>query len=138
MNIVTRRARFSASHRLFNPNFSDEENDRVFGLCANSYGHGHNYVLEISIKGEPEKETGYVVDLKDLNDLIDRLILKPCDHKHLNFQVPFLKDVIPTVENLSKCFFDVLQPEIHKISKGRLYSVKVIETENNWAEYRHD
>ncbi|MCH9609310.1 MAG: hypothetical protein S4CHLAM45_07820 [Chlamydiales bacterium] len=138
MNKVTRVAKFSASHRLFNPSFSDEKNNEIFGLCNNPHGHGHNYTLEVTIHGTPDKETGYIIDLKRLKELINTLIIFPCDHKHLNHQVPFLKEINPTVENLAECFFLRLQPEIEKITHGSLYSVKVSETDNNWAEYCHE
>lgn len=138
MTKVTRRAKFNAAHRLYNPSWSDEKNEQVFGLCANPYGHGHNYVVEVTIEGIPDKETGYLVDLKHLKTLIDRLIIQPCDHKNLNEQVPFLKGIIPTVENLAECFFHQLFPEVKKITSGTLHSVKVFETENNWAKFSNE
>ncbi len=138
MTRVTRQIKFSASHRLFNPKWSDEKNNQVFGLCANELGHGHNYTLEVSVEGSVDKESGYIVDLKLLKELINELIVNPCDHKHLNYQVPFLKNVIPTVENLAEVFFHRLAPEVAKISTGCLHSVKIYETDNNWAEYSHD
>ncbi len=136
MNIVTKRVQFCAAHRLYNPTFSEEKNDEIFGPCANPYGHGHNYTVEVSVIGEIDEETGYIVDLKKLKNLLNRLIVKPCDHKHLNFQVDFLKGIIPSVENLAEVFFKRIEPEISTITEGRLFSVKVRETENNSAEYR--
>ena len=101
------------------------------------HGHGHNYIVEVSILGEIDKETGYIVDLKKLKNLLNKLIVDPCDHKHLNFQVDFLENIVPSVENLAQVFFKRIEPEICTITNGELYSVKVSETENNWAEYRN-
>src|SRR4051812_19265842 len=100
MVYVTRRAHFLASHRVFNPTFSDEKNESVFDKCNNFHGHGHNYRLEVTVKGTPDPETGYVIDLKLLARLIDQEIVDKVDHKHLNFDVDFLRGVIPTAENI--------------------------------------
>lgn len=136
MLIVTRKLHFSAAHRLYNPKFTDQKNKEIFQACENM--HGHNYIVEVSLTGTPEKETGYLIDLKILKTLIEDLIVNPCDHKVLNHQVDFLEHIIPTVENLAECFFKRLLPEIKKISKAKLYSLKLYETERNWAEYRED
>lgn len=129
---VTRRARFSAAHRLYNPNFSDERNREVYGLCCNPNGHGHDYRLEVTLKGEPDPETGMIVDLKWLKRVIDERVVQLLDHKHLNLDVPFLEGVIPTVENLARAIWDILEASL----PGRtLFSVKLLETENNWAVY---
>jgi 6-pyruvoyltetrahydropterin/6-carboxytetrahydropterin synthase len=133
MIYITRKAEFSAAHRLFNPEFSDEENKRTFDMCANFHGHGHNYVLEVTVIGEPDKNTGYVIDLKILKKIIDEEIIKHVDHKHLNFDVDFLKDIIPTAENLSVKFWERLSG---KIKNGKLYSIKLYESENNFVEYK--
>lgn len=130
---VTRRETFSASHRLYNPNFSDEENERIFGKCNNLNGHGHNYVVEVTVAGEPDVKTGYVIDLKLLKKIIRDNAINKLDHKNLNLDVDFLKDKIPTAENIAIGVWDQLKD---KITSGRLYSVKVLETENNYAEYR--
>lgn len=133
MVYVTRRATFSSSHILFNPELSDEENFSLFDKCANKMGHGHNYVVEITVAGEPDIRTGYVIDLKKLKMIIKQVVLDKVDHKHLNYEVEFLKGVIPTAENIAKGIWRVLEP---KIVEGKLYSVRLHETENNIVEYR--
>ena len=133
MVYLTRREHFCASHRLFNPKFSEEENLRTYGKCAYPNGHGHNYEIEVTVSGEPESDTGMIIDLKKLADIIDDEIVNKVDHKHLNFDIDFLNGVIPTAENLAVTFWRLLQG---KIGGGRLYSVKVYETPNNFAEYR--
>ncbi|HXG39093.1 MAG TPA: 6-carboxytetrahydropterin synthase [Bacteroidota bacterium] len=135
MVYVTRRATFSASHRLYNPSFSDERNHEVFGKCANPNGHGHNYVLEVTVGGEPKSETGYVIDLSKLKLIIKQEIIDKVDHKHLNHDVDFLQGVIPTAENIVKAFWAILAP---RITEGRLVSLRLHETENNVVEYRGD
>ncbi len=133
MVYVTRKAEFSAAHRLFNPKFSDEQNEAVFDKCNNPSGHGHNYTLEVTVSGEPNQESGYVIDLKKLNRLIDEEVIDKVDHKHLNYDVDFLKGIIPTAENLAIAFWRILCP---KITEGRLYSVRVYESDKNYVEYR--
>ena len=132
MIYVTRKATFSASHRLFNPTFSDQKNDDVFDKCNNFFGHGHNYVLEVTVKGLPDPQTGYVIDLKDLKRILDDRIVDLVDHKHLNFDVDFLHGVIPTVENLCVAFW--LQLADH-LPSGELHSIKLWESDQNVAEY---
>jgi 6-pyruvoyltetrahydropterin/6-carboxytetrahydropterin synthase len=131
MVYVTRRATFSASHRLHNPELSEQENLEVFDKCANLHGHGHNYVLEVTVMGEPDPKTGYVIDLKKLKEILNREIVSKVDHKHLNIDVDFLKGVIPTAENIAKTFWTVLEP---KIPEGTLYRIRLHETENNVVE----
>lgn len=133
MVYLTRKEHFCASHRLFNPEFSDEKNLATYGKCAYPNGHGHNYEIEVTVAGEPEASTGMIMDLKKIADIVEAEILDKVDHKHLNFDVPFLKGVIPTAENLAMIFWKLLSP---KISSGKLYSIKVYETSNNFAEYR--
>ncbi len=133
MVYVTRRVTFSAAHRLFNPRWSEEQNWAVFDKCANPNGHGHNYVLEVTVAGIPDPETGYVLDLKLLARLIEEEILSKVDHKHLNHDVDFLQGVNPTVENLAVAFWRILE---QKLPAGRLHAVRVYESENNYAEYR--
>jgi 6-pyruvoyltetrahydropterin/6-carboxytetrahydropterin synthase len=132
MIYVTRRAHFSASHRLFNPTFSDGRNDAVFDKCNNPNGHGHNYRLEVTVKGIPDPETGYVIDLKLLARIIDDEIIDKVDHKHLNLDVDFLRGIIPTAENIAVCFWRILEP---RISSGSLHAVKLYESDNNFVEY---
>ena len=133
MVYLTRREQFCASHRLYSPKFSEQENFEIYGKCAYPNGHGHNYEIEVTVVGEPEKETGMILDLKKLADLIDDEIVDKVDHKHLNLDVDFLRGVIPTAENLAIVFWKILCP---KIAAGRLFSVRVYETPNNFAEYR--
>ncbi len=130
---VTRREVFSAAHRLFNPDWNDAKNDEIFGMCNNYYGHGHNYTLEVVVTGEPSPETGYLIDLKILKKIIKENIISKLDHKNLNFDVDFLKDKNPTVENIVVGIWNELKD---KIPAGELYSVKIYETENNYAEYK--
>ncbi|HCA79561.1 MAG TPA: 6-pyruvoyl tetrahydrobiopterin synthase [Bacteroidetes bacterium] len=131
MIYVTRRLTFSASHRLFNPSFSAAENERIFDKCSNVHGHGHNYVLEVTVAGEPNPETGYVIDLKKLKAIVMREIIEKVDHKHLNHDVEFLSGIIPTAENIARAFWKILEPQI---TEGKLHSVRLHETENNVVE----
>src|SRR5438105_1401197 len=112
MIYVTRRAQFSAAHRLFNPAFSDQKNEEVFDKCNNFFGHGHNYTLEVTVAGVPDAATGYVIDLKKLGRLIDEHILAHVDHKHLNHDVPELEGIIPTAENIALVFWNILSKHI--------------------------
>jgi 6-pyruvoyltetrahydropterin/6-carboxytetrahydropterin synthase len=133
MVTIIRRETFSASHRLFNPAFTDEENERTFGKCNNPNGHGHNYVLEVEVSGEVDPATGYVVDLKELKRIIRSEVVARVDHKHLNLDVDFLRGVIPTAENIAIGIWNCLAP---KVPGGRLACVRLRETENNVVEYR--
>ena len=133
MLYVTRREVFSASHRLFNKELSEEENQNIFGKCNNPNGHGHNYVLEVVVAGDVDPKTGYVIDLKLLKKIIRENVIYKVDHKNLNMDVDFLKDKIPTAENIALGVWDQLKD---KIPSGKLYSVKLYETENNYVEYK--
>ena len=132
---VTRRVHFCAAHRLHNPEESAEWNEATFGPCNNAQWHGHNYELEVTVAGEPDPRTGYLIDLKELKGILEETVLDPCDHKNLNEQVPFLQGIIPTAENLAKAFWAVLEPAIGT-DQRRLASVKLFETPRNIAEYR--
>ena len=133
MVYLKRKEHFCASHRLFYPVFTEEQNLEIYGKCAWPNGHGHNYEIEVTVVGEPDPRTGMIIDLKKLSDLIEAEIIIKVDHKHLNFDVDFLKGIIPTAENLAISFWNILAPAI---KAGKLYSVKVFETDNNMAEYR--
>ena len=133
MIYITRRLEFCASHRLFNPNFSDRENEEIFGLCNNPNGHGHNYVLEVTVRGEVNPETGMVLDLKTLKKLIKHEIIDCVDHKNLNVDVQFLNGVIQTAENIAIKFWDILEP---KIENGTLHELKLYESERNFVVFR--
>lgn len=132
MVFVTRKATFSAAHRLYNPTFTDEQNDLVFDKCNNPHGHGHNYTLEVTIRGVPAPETGYVIDLKVLKHIMDTYIIDLVDHKHLNYDVDFLRGIIPTVENLCLAFWKQLE---NKLPSGELHRIRVYESEANVADY---
>ena len=127
--MVGRRESFNAAHQLCDPGLSDDENRRLFGKCANL--HGHNYVLEVVVTGEIDRTTGYVLDLKRLSDLITRRVIQDVDHRNLNTDVSWLKGRVPTVENLAQAFWERLRPEL---PDGLLRSVRVWETDKNWAE----
>lgn len=137
MIYVTRKAHFNAAHRLHNPEKSDEWNKITFGKCNNPNWHGHNYIIEVTVAGEPDPETGYVIDLSKLKAIINSSVIEPCDHKNLNIEVPFLKNIIPTTENIVKAFYKEMEGDIAEETQGRaeLYSVKLYETERNIAEY---
>jgi len=130
---VYRRAHFSAAHRVFDPALSDEENFNLFGGCSNPTGHGHNYYIEVCIAGEPNQKTGYVIDLKKVNEILQRYFLEKVDHKNLNTDVEFMKNVNPTTENIAIAAWKQLAPHI---TEGKLHSVRIYETEKNFVEYR--
>ena len=134
MMYVTRREHFNAAHKVYNPEWSDAKNLEVFGGCANPNWHGHNYVLHVTVKGEISKETGFVVDLKKLSSLIRTNIIEKVDHKNFNLDVPFLKNVLPSTENVVKTFWNILEGPVSEIG-CKLHSIKLQETENNYAEY---
>ena len=127
--LVGRRETFNAAHQLYDPGLSDEENRRLFGKCTNL--HGHNYVLEVVVAGEVDQASGYVLDLKVLSDIMNGQVIRDVDHRNLNTDVPWLSGRIPTAENLAVTFWERLQPEL---PEGLLRSVRVWETDKNWAE----
>jgi len=132
MILLTRKAEFSASHYYWNEAWSAEENARVFGKCANRNGHGHNYTLEVTVAGEPDPVTGFVVDLKRLKDTIEREVLAAYDHRHLNLEVPEFRTAIPTTENIAVAVWRRLEG---KIEGAKLYRVRVYEMADLFAEY---
>jgi 6-pyruvoyltetrahydropterin/6-carboxytetrahydropterin synthase len=135
---VTRKTHFNAAHRLLNPNKSDDWNRDTFGKCNYPNWHGHNYVLEVTVQGMPDPETGYVIDLGALKEIIERRIIDKCDHRNLNLDVDFLQGIIPSTENLVIAFYEQLKDEVekHASTGSKLYKVKLFETERNFAEYR--
>jgi 6-pyruvoyltetrahydropterin/6-carboxytetrahydropterin synthase len=133
--LVTRRVHFCAAHRLHNPDEEAAWNQEAYGPCNNPQWHGHNYELEVTVSGEPDERTGYVIDLKELKDILEEKILRPCDHMNLNEQVPFLEGVNPTAENLVKAFWAEIEPALNN-DQRRLQSVRLLETPRNIAEYR--
>ena len=132
MVLITRKAEFSASHRLANPGWSDEKNAEVFGV--ESQTHGHNYVLEVTVAGDVDPVNGMIMDLKELKDLITREIVDPWDHRHLNHEAPPFDRVIPTVENLAKETWNRLEPAIRGDGR-RLHSVRLYETADLYVDY---
>lgn len=137
MTFITRRAHFNAAHRLHNPEKSDEWNKKTFGKCNSENWHGHNYDLEVTVAGKISPETGYVIDVGELKQIMRRRIIDKCDHKNLNLDVDFLEGIIPSTENLVKTFYQQLKDEVEEACHevGTLYSVKLFETERNYAEY---
>jgi 6-pyruvoyltetrahydropterin/6-carboxytetrahydropterin synthase len=133
---LTRRATFSASHYYWNDAWPAEKNEAVFGRCANRNGHGHNYTLEVTVAGEPDPVTGFVVDLKWLKDLIEREVLAAYDHRHLNLEVPEFAKAIPTTENIAIAAWKRLAPKIAGVGGARLSRVRIYETPEVFAEYR--
>lgn len=129
---VYRKEHFNAAHRLNNPNFSDEKNKAVFGKCNLPHYHGHNYELIVKITGEVDKETGYVIDLKVLSDLIKEKIINRFDHKNLNLDVAEFKNLNPTAENIVIVIYKLLRPEINEQLELK---IRLFETERNFVEY---
>ncbi len=129
---VSRKTVFNAAHRLYNPKWSDEKNDEVFGLCNNPNYHGHNYTLYVHVTGEIDPETGFVVDLKWLSDLIFAHIEEKFDHRNLNLDLPEFKELNPSAENIARVIWDILRPEIE--SKF-LLKITLYETERNFVEF---
>jgi 6-pyruvoyltetrahydropterin/6-carboxytetrahydropterin synthase len=125
MVYLTRRAEFSASHYYHNPALSPEENQRLFGKCNNPHGHGHNYTLEVTIRGKVDPRSGFVVDLRQLKDTMHREVLDALDHRFLNKEIPEFAQLIPTTENLAITIWERLAP---KLKAAELYRVRVYET----------
>lgn len=136
MVFLTRRATFSASHYYWNEAWSKEKNEQVFGRCANRNGHGHNYTLEVTVAGEPDAVTGFVVDLKWLKDVIEREVLSAYDHRHLNLDAPEFSQAIPTTENIAIAAWRRLEPAVTSAGGASLSRVRVYETPEIFAEYR--
>lgn len=132
---LTRRETFAAAHRLFKPGLSDEENSKMFGKCSNPNWHGHNYTLEVTVVGEVNPETGFVIDIKKLKEIMNEFVISQVDHKNLNLDTDFMKGLNPTSENITIAIWNQLAD---KIPGGKLYSVKLYETENNYFEYKGD
>lgn len=132
MIYITRKEHFSASHILKNSSLSDGKNQQLFGKCNNF--HGHNYYIEVTLSGTPEKESGYLMDLKKLKIIIEKEILIKVDHKFLN-EIEIFKGIIPTTENMAIKFWELLEPKV-KNKNVKLYSIKLYETDKNFVEYR--
>lgn len=132
MIALTRKAEFSSAHYYYNDAWSPDENQRVFGKCANRNGHGHNYTLEVTVEGEVDPVSGFVVDLKALKDVMDREVVQVYDHRHLNLEVPEFRTTIPTTENIAIAIWRRLEP---KIEGARLRRVRVYEMPDLFADY---
>lgn len=132
MVYLTRKEHFNAAHRLRNPNWSDEKNEQVFGKCANKNWHGHNYDLYVTVKGNPDPETGFIVNAKDLSKLIKNEVVDKLDHKNLDLDVEVMKGKMSSTENLIKEIWKMLEP---KINNCVLHSIKLYETPNIYVEY---
>lgn len=132
---ITRRFHFSASHRVYDPALSNEENTKLFGKCANPNGHGHNYVMDITVEGEIDSKTGFVMDLTELKQIVEAAIINKVDHKNLNIDVDFMKGVQPSTENIAAKFWQQIESRISN-KKRKLYSIRIKETVNNSVEYR--
>ncbi len=134
MVYLTRKEHFNAAHRLYNPAWDDERNASYYGKCSNPNWHGHNYNLFVTVKGEPDPETGYVINLTDLKRIIRERITDRVDHKNLNLEVDFMQGIIPTTENMVKAFWEVLAEPIARAG-ATLHRIRLYETENNFADY---
>lgn len=134
MIYITRRERFSAAHRMFRQDWSDEKNLEVFGKCSNPNWHGHNYVLWVTVKGEQSENHGFVMNINILKKIINEKVIEKLDHRNINLDVTFMKDKISSTENLAVAIWDEMKPEIEK-NGALLHCIKIEETENNFIEY---
>ncbi len=137
MIYVTRKEHFNAAHRVYRPDWTEEQNKEVFGKCANPNWHGHNYDIYVTVKGEPKADTGFVMDIKKLSNLIKDEVVERFDHKNLNLDVDVLKDVIPSTENVAIAIWKLLQAKI-QAHGCNLHCIKLFETERNYVEYYGD
>jgi len=136
MIYVSRQEHFNAAHMLYNPSWSEEKNNEVFGPCANKNFHGHNFNLIVTVCGEPDPDTGFVVDLKKLSNLMKAEVIEELDHKNLNVDVPFMQGKMASTENLAIEIWKILEPAIPTITQfGKLHSLKLYETPRNFVEY---
>jgi 6-pyruvoyltetrahydropterin/6-carboxytetrahydropterin synthase len=136
MIYVSRKEHFNAAHKLYNPNWSKEKNEEVFGPCANSNWHGHNFELIVTVKGMPHADTGFVIDLKQLSTLVKREIIDKVDHKNLNIDVDFMFGKLASCETLIFEFWQILAPKIEEMApNARLYKLTLYETPRNYVEY---
>lgn len=135
MVYLTRKEHFNAAHKLYNPNWDVEQNDAVFGKCANKNWHGHNYDLFVTVKGEPNPDTGFIMNVKELSSIIKEVVLEKLDHKNLNVDVDFMRGKMTSTENLAKAIWNQLEPHI---TGCELHCIKLYETENIYVEYFGD
>ncbi len=136
MIYVSRKEHFNAAHKLYNPSWSEEKNIEVFGPCANANWHGHNFELIVTVKGTPDPDTGFVIDLKKLSKLIREKVIEKLDHKNLNLDVDFMSGKMASTENITMEVWKILDPEIKAIaSNAKLHCLKLYETPRNYVEY---
>lgn len=135
MVYISRKEHFNAAHRLFNPAWSDEKNKEVFGLCANVNGHGHNFELIVTVKGEPNPDTGFVIDLKVLADLVKEHIIDKVDHKNLNMDVDFMQGKMASCEIFIVEIWKILDRALGQITEARLHRIRLYETPKNYVDY---
>jgi 6-pyruvoyltetrahydropterin/6-carboxytetrahydropterin synthase len=134
MLTLTRRERFNAAHKLYRPDWSDEKNEEVFGKCANKNWHGHNYELFVTVKGEVNPDTGFIIDLIDLSKLLKDKVVEELDHRNLNLDVPFMLGKMASTEILAIEIWKQIDEDIQKMG-AQLHCIKLVETENNYVEY---
>lgn len=132
---ITRREHFNAAHRLFRNDFSDEQNLEVFGKCSNPNWHGHNYTLFVTIKGPVNPETGFVMNLKSLSELVEKNIIEKLDHKNMNVEVDFMRGKMASTENLAIAIWEELSLHLNPYFPAHLHCIRLQETENNYVEY---
>jgi 6-pyruvoyltetrahydropterin/6-carboxytetrahydropterin synthase len=131
---ITRKVDFSSSHTCYNPSLSEAENYALYGDDANPHGHGHNYSLEVTIEGKPDPITGMVIDLKEVKEILNREVVEPMDHRHLNYEVPPFQQVVPTTENLAVEIWRRLAPHFPS-PQARLKSIRLYETQDLFVDY---
>jgi 6-pyruvoyltetrahydropterin/6-carboxytetrahydropterin synthase len=131
---ITRRETFNAAHKLWREDWSEEKNWEVFGKCSNKNWHGHNFSIYVTVKGKPHEDTGFVINLKELSALLKELVVEPLDHKNLNLDVPFLKGMLASTENMVIQIWDIIKEPIAKAG-GELVKIKLVETENNFGKW---
>lgn len=129
---ITRREHFNAAHKLYNPEWTEAKNEEVFGKCANRNWHGHNFELFVTVKGHPDPETGFIIDLKKLKVIIQEHVIDVLDHRNINLDVPFMQGKMASIENIVVGIWNQLVPHLHGC---QLHCIKLIETENNYVEY---
>jgi len=134
MIFVTRKEHFNAAHKLFNPAWSDDKNMEIFGKCSNPNWHGHNYDLYVTIKGDPDPDTGFVFDLKKMSNIIKKQVIEKMDHKNVNLDVEFMKGRFASTEMIAIAIWEQLAPYLNTVN-CRLHCIKLLETERNYVEY---
>lgn len=135
--LLTKRVDFAASHRYWNLKWSAEKNQAVFGKCTSPYGHGHNYILEVTLEGDVDPETGMIINLYDLKPIMND-VLKDFDHKYLNEDNPYFKELIPTTENIARVLWDLLEKRLRETADCKLYRIRLYETPDLYVDYWRD